>query len=113
MKIYYLAHPVTADETYTTEQNLLHVRRVQKLLWEAGIRTVLPWSLHSKFLGNCEVVQCCDGIILVGHKLSEGMSYEKLAAESAGVPVYDMIGKKCLLAPERFISALCYMMEAA
>jgi hypothetical protein len=47
--LWYLSHPVRPDERYTAEQNLDH---------------------------TLDVVKCCDGIILTGHRKSNGMERE-------------------------------------
>lgn len=90
MKIYYLAHPIAPDENYTVDQNLAHLLKMQRILWEAAIWTIIPYytyvvehgSGHDKpnleeFLRfDCEVVTRCNGIILAGHKVSNGMKRE-------------------------------------
>ena len=92
-KVYYLSHPVAPDERYTVQENLDHTVEVLSLFFEAGYRVIAPW--HSLCLAknnaqfqddeeyrekclviDCEIVDLCDGVILVGHKLSKGMKRE-------------------------------------
>lgn len=107
-KLYYLAHPVKSDEHYTTEQNLDHTLKIQKLLLEAGIIAFAPWwtYCHSFSSGwdnpevdmklmlaaDCECVKRFGRIILSGHRLSHGMSLEYQALVEVGGEVVDLIG---------------------
>lgn len=85
--LWYLAHPVRADEQYTVQQNLDHTLVVMQILWNAGFNVIAPWHTICLFekdessIERClaldqDVVKRTDGIILTGHKLSRGMMRE-------------------------------------
>jgi hypothetical protein len=89
--LWYLSHPVRPDERYTAEQNLDHTLVVLKILWDAGFNVIAPWHSLCLALKNephdaavieralrldCDVVKSCDGIILTGHRKSNGMERE-------------------------------------
>jgi hypothetical protein len=106
VKIYYLAHPVKGDEKYTTEQNLQHALIVQSILWEGGYATIMPWWTYCEVYGagipgktlekflqmDVETLRRCDGLILVGHRISHGMRVEANAADDADMTVIDLTG---------------------
>lgn len=103
MKIYYLAHPVRPDSQFTEKQNLEDVIQIQKLLWDCGVWTIIPWYTNVLIRPNTvnideylvfdeECVRRCDGIILSGHRLSDGMKAELKAAREAGLDVINLIG---------------------
>lgn len=102
MDIWYLAHPVSRDDKYTTEQNLDHALKIQKILFEAGIVTVMPWHSYCLTYGSaegerlakclkmdCQIVKLLGKLILVGHKLSYGMAVEFDALDGEFI---DLIG---------------------
>lgn len=91
--VYYLSHPVAPDDKYTVPENLDHTVKVLGIFFDAGYRVIAPW--HSLCLRkgdelmqdddeyrekclviDCDVVELCDGVILVGHKISKGMQRE-------------------------------------
>lgn len=104
MRVWYLAHPIAGDVQYTTEQNLAHVLKIQKLFFDAEIYTTAPYySWIVQFGGtsdfknimqmldmDCECVVRLGGIILVGHKISRGMSFELEAARANLCTVVDL-----------------------
>jgi hypothetical protein len=106
MKIYYLAHPVRGDDQFSEEENLEHALLVQGLLYEAGIFTVNPWYTFIKLYPNvkspedieqflkedCAVLERLDGVVLVGHKLSDGMRRELNHALSNDLDIVNYIG---------------------
>lgn len=87
--LYYLAHPVAADERFTFEQNKAHVLKVLSSIHNLGIDVICNWYADICFLNetdfetrerclkrDCDLVGRLDGIILTGHKLSSGMVRE-------------------------------------
>lgn len=105
MRIFYLAHPAAADRKYNEEQNLVHARKVQLLLLEAGLVTVMPWHTWIASLGSGwdnpqidmetfialdkECITRFDGVILTGHRISRGMAFEMEHAVKIGKIVMD------------------------
>jgi hypothetical protein len=87
--VWYLAHPIKADEKYSTQQNLDHIVHLTKLFYECGIYVVAPY--HTVMLAlddnnpehrrmgmeaNHAALIKLGRLLLVGHKFSEGMKGE-------------------------------------
>lgn len=102
MKIYYLAHPVTGDDEYTYEENLEHAIEIARILYAADIYVDLPWYAIIHILDNNDpkhlevglqivtnIAAERDGVIMVGHKISRGMSRERDTALDNARPVYN------------------------
>lgn len=102
MKIYYLAHPVTPDEHYTFEENIEHALEIARILYAEDIYVDLPWYPIVHILDNndpkhleiglkivTQIASERDGVIMVGHKISKGMSREADTAKDNWKPVYN------------------------
>lgn len=87
--VWYLAHPIKGDEKYTVQQNMDHIVHLTKLFYECGIYVVAPY--HTVMLAlddnkqehrrmgmeaNHAALAKLGKLLLVGHKLSEGMKGE-------------------------------------
>lgn len=104
--VWYLAHPVAADDQFTYAQNMAHCLHMLKLCWEEGFRCVAPWyelclifdetNMANRIAGleaDCKIVTALGRIILTGHKVSRGMQTELTALSSVeGYKVIDVTG---------------------
>lgn len=107
MKVWYLAHPIAADDQFTTEQNLDHIKLLIGLLWSCGWIAIAPYhtqvlavpdSPQNRKLGlECDykVIDALGGkVILAGHRVSSGMEGEINTAERCvDCEVVDLVGK--------------------
>jgi hypothetical protein len=102
IRVLYLAHPVAGDVT----ENL--ARAMRWLKWFAAhdpeTAFIAPWiaailsgeddsdpESRARGIRHCtEVVRRCDGVVLVGGRVSDGMAIERAAAVLARLPVYDL-----------------------
>lgn len=92
-RLIYMAHPVAPTEMITTAGNIRNA-----LVWLSWLRRsfpettfIAPWISVIQSLGNsdlpadreaglvddCTVVERCDGIVLVGERVSSGMARER------------------------------------
>ena len=105
MKLWYLAHPVSGDDSHSLELNLATTLDIQQTLWLAGVNAVCPWFSLVKIFGPAEdetldralkvgfeIIRRFDGLILTGHKLSEGMDAELRVALEFEKPIVNFIG---------------------
>jgi len=95
MKVYYLAHPIAADDLHTVEENLEHILVIQDILRKHNIFAVAPYWTYVKMYGSGrgkpdfsffiegdkECVRRMGNIILAGHRISYGMEQELSALE--------------------------------
>lgn len=102
LRLVYVAHPVAGDVTANI------ARALRWLKWLAAgdpeIAFIAPWIAaimsgeddndpESRARGlrhDCEAVRRCDGLVLVGGRVSSGMAVESNAAKAAGIPVMDL-----------------------
>lgn len=105
-EVWYVAHPVSGD----VKGNVANV--IQWIRWltinEPSRVYIAPWvaevqafdqdiggaepdaAFYDRVLADdCDVVRHCDGILLVGGKVSRGMALERDAARDAGKCVVD------------------------
>lgn len=96
--VWYLAHPLKPDDKYTVQQNLDHVVHLTRLFFECGIYVAAPYhtvmlaldddNLEHRRMGieaDLVVLAGLKHIILVGHKMSQGMLGElKLIVDLQG-----------------------------
>lgn len=96
--VWYLAHPIKPDDKYTVQQNLDHVVHLTRLFFECGIYVAAPYhtvmlaldddNLEHRRMGieaDLVVLAGLKHILLVGHKMSEGMKEEfKLIVDLRG-----------------------------
>lgn len=104
--LFYLAHPVAADELHGVEDNLAHTLKMLRMVHEAGISVICPWFADIKAFDDTTyetrktrmVVQktllllCGGNIILTGHKLSSGMEEELDVVQLGRGRILDFIG---------------------
>lgn len=105
MELWYLAHPMTGDDSYTFEQNKQHALDVQKILWGVGMQAVNTWFSFAEIFGvgegaeqdrylslDKDVISALGGAVFVGHKMSFGMDIELRHALSNNCRVMNLIG---------------------
>jgi hypothetical protein len=104
-QVWYLAHPVRGD----VEANLRNVKEWLRFLFRYDPDNVYiaPWvaeveamrevgedtsaaTLDKALKDDCEVVRRCDGILLVGGRITDGMRIELNAAREADIQVLDL-----------------------
>lgn len=103
--VWYLSHPLAADEKYTFQQNMDHTLHMLELCLSEGIRAIVPYhslcllgeeTEDSRRIGleiDCYVAQRLGRIILAGHKISSGMRNEyKWASKHPDFQMIDMSG---------------------
>lgn len=96
-KVFYLAHPVTGDPLGNCDKASAWIKwltlnepsRVYIAPWVAEVRAfaeenALPEFYDRVLADDQEVVRHCDGIMLVGGRISRGMQLELDAAREAG-----------------------------
>ena len=103
-EVYYLAHPVRGDEAANLANAKWWLRflfhhdpdRVYVAPWIAEVEAFAetgfsenPDIVTKALADDVEVVRHCDGIILVGGRVSSGMQIERDAADGAGKKVID------------------------
>lgn len=111
--VFYLAHPLSADEKYTYDQNMDHVLKIARIIIDNNIRVIVPWHTLCLCLDDsnpehrrvgleidCFVASRMSGVILTGHKLSSGMRQEAESCRHRGTGiVIDWIGAHDTLLP--------------
>lgn len=122
MRLYYLAHPFTPLPDESRMANLGNALRYMRALLDAGIPVVAPWiALASAYemdkypggyhertdeefiLRICvESVRRCDGLILVGPRISPGMQAEESTMASMRGRIYDATRRT----PEQVVSLM-------
>lgn len=112
-----------AKITISTAINLFIAKRWLRALQDANPHVVIiaPWitvceiyddanpeERATGLLRDCYVVARCDILVLVGGRIGNGMQIEAEAAESAGIPIFDMtdLGREPLdsLLPQMLIA---------
>jgi hypothetical protein len=107
--VIYLAHPVRGDSKEEVVANLQNAKEWLRFLFDNApdVAVIAPWiaeveammevgrdvdaSVLDKALDDdVAVVSKCDGLLLVGGKISAGMQIEKVAAKLLGVCVSDL-----------------------
>lgn len=101
-RLIYVAHPVSGDPLGNC------ARAKRWLAWlmrrQPGLAFIAPWisaieagaddsdpvQRERGMADNIAVVQRCDGIVLVGGRISSGMSTELTHAKAQGAVVYDL-----------------------
>lgn len=93
MRVLYLAHPVSGDVAANVERGKRWLRWAQRVF--SGCAVIAPWMQAIEVIGDDDanpehrerglrrdeaVVACCDGVILVGGRVSAGMARERAAA---------------------------------
>lgn len=102
--VWYMAHPLASDESYTRERNMEHVLHMVRLFFSEGIRVVAPYHTIMLVLDDhnpdhrrigletdLAVVEKLGRVILCGHKISRGMRFE---LEASRGPYVSLVGKK-------------------
>lgn len=87
--VWYLSHPLAADEKYTFAENVAHAKKMMRLCFDAGFRVVAPYltiieildddNIEHRRIGletDCVVAHALGRIIMTGHKRSRGMLEE-------------------------------------
>lgn len=100
--VFYMAHPVTGDIEENVRNaikwirwlTLEHPDRVYIAPWIAEVQAFLTTKMTPEFYDRVlsddeEVVRHCDGILLVGGRISVGMARECDAAIAARKPMID------------------------
>jgi hypothetical protein len=109
LPVVYLAHPVGAP---TVEGVLANLAAARRWLW--ALRTASTWSIAAPWIGAVQAaleagtseaeerarglvdmlaqVERCDGIVLVGGRVSAGMALERDHAIKHGLAVVDLTG---------------------
>lgn len=104
--VFYMAHPVASDNSYSIDQNLSHIIEMIYFFYtKCKVRVVAPYhtlclTLDNKVPENlkvglevdCAIVKSLRRLILVGHKLSSGMKDEQLAAMEANSLIWNFVG---------------------
>jgi len=103
MRVIYMAHPVSGDVHRNLAHAQLWYRRIQDVnplvslcahwMVTVWVRTDEPYTeesydLHLRW--DEAVVARCDGIVLVGGKITRGMARERAVIQEAGKTVYDL-----------------------
>ncbi len=103
-KVFYVAHPVSGDVDGNIKRALRWLRYLRHsdnantyiVPWVAGIMSGEDDNdpaAREAGLVDCETAAAkCDGIVLVGGRLSTGMAREKAAVVAAGGMVFDLTG---------------------
>ncbi len=103
-KVFYVAHPVSGD----VDGNIKRALRWLRYLRESDTANayISPWiaclisgaddsdpNARERGLQDCEATASrCNGIVLVGGRISTGMAREKAAVVAAGGMVFDLTG---------------------
>lgn len=112
--LWYMAHPVAPYDGVTIEENLRRAKCYLRALNRAGEYVIAPWiglveslddddqddKLHG-FQVDLECLRRCDGIVLCGPKVSDGMRLELQEAKECGLKVVD-----ATWLPPRFVDGL-------
>lgn len=93
--VFYLSHPLQADDKMTFQANVDHAKRMMRVCFDEGFRVIAPYlsiievldddNLEHRRVGletDCYVAHQLGRIIMTGHKLSSGMSCELDAVQS-------------------------------
>lgn len=116
LDVWYLSHPLAADDKYTFEQNVAHCKKMVRLCLDCGYRVIAPYltlvevldenNTEHRRIGleiDCSVAYSLGRIILCGHKMSRGMreEYESVVRRGlnplvCGLSVIDLIGQSPL-----------------
>jgi hypothetical protein len=116
--LYYLAHPVAPkDSSESVRQNLRFAESYLGALFHYRVPVIAPWisiveaavSDQDKDSGDrdfglridIDVVERCDGLVMVGPRVSSGMNLERHAARAAGLPIWDMTGRSPYVVAQR------------
>jgi hypothetical protein len=104
-EVWYLAHPVSPDQRFSFDDNMAHVLKVARICHDAGFKVCVPWYADCLYLDDTNAEHRAAGlamdvalaaqlgrIILVGHRLSGGMSKETDAVRIAGGTVLNLVG---------------------
>lgn len=103
-RVFYVAHPVSGDVDGNVKRALRWLRYLRK--HDDGNAYIAPWIAgimcgeddsdpvqRERALQDCEASAAkCDGIILVGGRVSSGMAREREAVINAGGKVMDLTG---------------------
>jgi len=102
--VWYLAHPVRADYLYSQTQNMSHTIKVLRVLLAHGVKAIAPWFTHCLIRAEGDsrsheegirmdelIVPALGGVILAGHRLTNGMKRE-LESAGPGMLVHNLIG---------------------
>lgn len=105
IQVWYLAHPVRGDGIYTQTENMAHVLKLIRTLYESNLYVIAPWFVDLAVFDDSDPEQRARGlmvdsyvaaklgrIVLTGHRLSSGMETELRAVERVGGMVLDLIG---------------------
>ena len=103
-KVYYVAHPVSGDVDGNIKRAFAWLRYLRRQ--DPGSAYQAPWiaalligeddsdpAQRERGLLDCEATAAkCDGIVLVGGRVSVGMARERAAVVAAGGDVRDLTG---------------------
>lgn len=102
--IWFMAHPIAPDERFMLQQNLDHVVHMMRLCFEEGFGVIAPYHTHCLALDetnlehrniglnlNRRILSRCNGLILTGHKVSQGMADEVQTAKRVQIPIIDCV----------------------
>lgn len=103
-KVVYLCHPVGAESVVGINANLARARRWLKALVDAtDWSIVVSWMPYVEALDEAgyrergladdlAVIERCNGVVLVGGRVSSGMALERDHALAVNLPVFDLTG---------------------
>lgn len=116
-QVWYLAHPVTGDPEGNVKNAIAWIRfltlvapeRVYIAPWVAEVQAffgqdVTPDFYDRVLADDMDVVRRCDGVVMVGGRISRGMDLEACAARESGGEVQDL---SCLRSPPEGPGAAC------
>lgn len=88
-KVWYLSHPLAADDKYDFMTNVAHAKQMMRMCYDAGYRVIAPYlsiievlddnNFEHRRIGlecDCYVAHALGRIIMTGHKRSSGMLHE-------------------------------------
>lgn len=88
-KVWYLSHPLAADDKYDFMTNVEHAKKMMRMCFDAGYRVIAPYLSIIEVLDDnnpehrrigletdCTVAHALGRIIMTGHKCSRGMLQE-------------------------------------
>lgn len=107
MPVVYIAAPFTAPTGWGIEQNVRRAEEAGLAVAEMGASPLIPHANTRFFVGTktpawwyeatLALLLKCDAVLIVGAwEASKGATAEALAAQEAGIPVFELYGELAL-----------------